>query len=292
MKEEEKKEFQSFLSRYQKSNGDKLLPNTIERYVYYFKQYDLSELDGQDLIDKMQEIVNDRPAQVLYATFRMYLRFRGIKKNDDLYRKLIPPPKRANSQSSYRHLQAKVLSRVEIERLIDESDLFGKMIFLVLFNTGCRREEFMNIKHKDIVILKKPEGNIYAKINIFGKGAKNREVYLEERTVNVIKQYYPYRIPDKYLVRFYGATGEELKHQEMALYYYVKKAIQRILNKKLSVHCLRASISTHLLNNKAGLKDVSRYLGHSSSITTERSYAKITTIQGVNAFQRINEGLK
>ncbi len=291
MMEEEKINFQNFLLKYQKNNGDKLLPNTIDRYTYYLKSYDLSNLDGQELVDKMQDVINHRPAQVLFATFRMYLQFRGYDKHHELYKKLIPPRKRANSQSSYRFFQSKTLSKTEVDKLIDESDSFGKMLFLLMFDTGMRRSEILSVRHKDINILRKPKNEIYAKISILGKGEKNRSVYLRKQSVEAIKKLYPYKIPEKKLIEFYGDDGKLLKCQDSALYYYVKKEIKRILGRNLSPHSLRHALGKHLADVGSDVLSISKYLGH-SDVKITQIYTRGNIHQGQQAFKNINKDLE
>jgi len=283
-------QFQKYLTKYQKRNGDKLLPRTIENYLYYMERYtdELSKLKGDALVQKCNEYLKARPSMPFYSAIRKWFEFIGEK---ELASKLEKPPKRANSQSSLRYLQSKILSRGELKRLYDESDDFTRMIFSILYDTGCRRSEVLSIRHKDIEVLKQPKDNIYVKIQIIGKGYKSRTVYLTKESLDLIRKVYPKKRPESMLIEFRKPDGNLYKFQEDALYRHVKKWCRKILGRDISPHNLRATLASHLSDTGADVLGISRLLGH-ADIGTTQIYTRSSVYPAKQAFQHIKDGLE
>lgn len=284
-------EYQKFLRKYQKTNGDKLLPKTIEMYSYYITPVidDLDNInDATALVAKMQELLEKRPTMTYYAAFKMYLLMQGHEKNSIVFKTLLRPKKRADSRSSLRYLQGKLVSRSELKRLYDESDDFTKMIFSVLFDTGCRRSEILSIRQKDIIISKQPKNNIYGYVDVIGKGYKNRRVFLTKESVDLIKKIHPRRNSEAPLIEFYGADKKPVKYQDTALYNHVKKHTERILGRSCSPHQFRASLASHLSDMGSDVLSISRLLGH-SDISTTQIYTRSSKLPAMKAFSHIND---
>ncbi len=164
----------------------------------------------------------------------------------------------------------KALSISDIKKLLNEmklSDLGEPWIIkrdialvMVLYGTGLRISEALNIKVKDI-------NN--DELVILGKGGKQRQVFILPIVKEHIQEYIkscPHFSVDGYL--FLGARGKKL-----ARTYFANRLqkIRRILNlpEILSPHSLRHSFATHLLNKDVDIRSIQQLLGHASLETTE-----------------------
>jgi len=153
----------------------------------------------------------------------------------------------------------KVLSKEEIKILINSTEnLKHKLVIKLLYSSGLRLQEIINLKRKEIDFDRK-----IIFVNS-GKGRKDRITLLsEELKIDLLKYFGSYKFHTDYL--FEGRVGK-----------YSKKSVQKILeksskklNKKVTPHMLRHSFATHLLESGTDLRYIQNLLGHSDLKTTE-----------------------
>lgn len=158
------------------------------------------------------------------------------------------------------------LSYNEMEDLLESIDIDTKnglrdrLLIEVLYATGCRVGELIEIKIKDINKNNKT-------IRIMGKGRKERIVYYGDYVVLYLEKYLKEneRNNDDYL--FLNDAKEKLIVQEVEA--IVKNIVEKIsLKTHVTPHTLRHTFATHLLNNGADIKTVQQLLGHSNLSTT------------------------
>lgn len=152
-------------------------------------------------------------------------------------------------------------------------------LICVLYETGCRVDELINIKITDITF----SGS--SSITITGKRNKVRIVPISDELVKVI---------EKYLNNYYIDYGEGLlfysknkrKYSRNGINYLVDVLIKNLrqeysdyYKKKYSPHSFRHSKATHLYNNGTPLLYIKDFLGHSTISTTEIYAKPDTTIQ-------------
>ena len=296
-------EFETFLKKVRKKNGDKLLPITIEKYVYFVSSYEKKFLplidNHEELINLMNKIVSQRPSLVIYSAFRMFLIFVGVDKKGDLIRKLRTPEKTPNAFTSKRFLQSKVLSRIELRRLFLEVDDETKLIFSLLYDTACRREELLKIKYSDITFINDEEdnkNNIFGEIKVVGKGAKSRIVYFGKVTYNLLMKLRPdimqEEAKNKKLFVFYKDKKKQIpyKKQDDYLYNLIKKKAKEILGRHITPHCFRHTKLTHLADEGADILGISRYAGH-ENISTSMIYVEISNRVGKLTFKNFSKNI-
>lgn len=153
----------------------------------------------------------------------------------------------------------KVLSKEEIKILINSTEnLKHKLVIKLLYSSGLRLQEIINLKRKEIDFDRK-----IIFVNS-GKGRKDRITLLsEELKIDLLRYFGSYKFHTDYL--FEGRFGK-----------YSKKSVQKILeksskklNKKVTPHMLRHSFATHLLESGTDLRYIQNLLGHSDLKTTE-----------------------
>jgi integrase/recombinase XerD len=102
--------------------------------------------------------------------------------------------------------------------------------------------------------------------------AKDRVTLLSPRLLELLRNYYKKYRPKEWL--FEGASGEQ--YSASSIQRIFKKALDRAkIRKKATVHTLRHSFATNLLERGADLRYIQVLLGHQSSRTTEK-YTHVT----------------
>ncbi len=161
-----------------------------------------------------------------------------------------------------------VLSKKEIENLLNcISNLKHKTILSLIYSGGLRISEAVNLEIKDI-------NSDRMVINIRGaKGKKDRIVMLSKKVLELLKIYYKEYRPSKYL--FEGDRAEKYSARSIQSVFH-KAKITSGINQNATVHTLRHSYATHLLEGGTDLRYIQELLGHSSSKTTE-IYTHVST---------------
>ena len=139
------------------------------------------------------------------------------------------------------------------------------LIFEILYQTGVRRSELINLKEKDI---DKSAGNI----KVMGKGNKERIIPVTNHLLKMIESY----VLEKQK-QFENLTTNNLLVSKKGLaldpkyvYTVVKNNLAKVSgSQRKSPHVLRHSFATHLTNNGAEINAVKELLGHSSLASTQ-----------------------
>lgn len=154
-----------------------------------------------------------------------------------------------------------VLSQAEVRKILRYySNQKHKTIFYLIYSGGLRVSEVIGLKINHIDSTR----GIIKIVN--SKGAKDREIPLSEVALEQLRIYYKAYRPKEYL--FEGQFGG--KYSTRSVQAMFRKAINELgIQKKVSVHTLRHSYATHLLENGTDLRIIQVLLGHKSSKTTE-----------------------
>jgi len=99
------------------------------------------------------------------------------------------------------------------------------------------------------------------------KGRKDRVVPISDKLIEMLREYYKMYKPQIWL--FEGQnTGEQ--YSEQSLQSVLKQAVAKSkIRKPVTLHWLRHSYATHLLESGTDLRFIQELLGHKSSKTTE-----------------------
>lgn len=156
-----------------------------------------------------------------------------------------------------------VLSREEVVQIIKSTkSLKYRTIFTLIYSAGLRISEATNLKISDV---SKANKTIFVKK---GKGKKDRYVMLSEKLLGYLREYYLAYRPNEYLFEN-DLEGGPL--EERSVQYVFADVVRRTkIKKKVSVHTLRHSFATHLVEKGVDIRYIQELLGHSSIVTTMR----------------------
>lgn len=136
-----------------------------------------------------------------------------------------------------------------------------QMALTLIYACGLRRSELINLKLEHLNSKRKT-------LTIFdGKGRKDRVLPISDKLLEQIKKYYFAYKPSIYLIE--GQNRGE-PYGETSLEKIFHKYLGTVLKKhNFTLHCLRHSYATHLLESGTDLRYIQELLGHKSSKTTE-----------------------
>lgn len=162
-----------------------------------------------------------------------------------------------------------VLSKEEVRELLEKtSNLKHKTMLSLIYACGLRCGELLRLKLE----------NIDTKRNLLiikqSKGRKDRITPLSAKTLNLLNEYYKTYKPKFYV--FEGQTGETMFDERSLQLALKSNLLKTNIKKPVTLHWLRHSYATHLLENGTDLRYIQELLGHNSSRTTE-IYTHVST---------------
>lgn len=163
-----------------------------------------------------------------------------------------------------------VLSKEEVKLILNSlRNIKHKTMLSLIYSCGLRRSELTNLSLKDVD----------SKRNLLiirqAKGKKDRIAPLSDKMIALLREYYLAYKPKKWL--FEGQFGAESKYDERSLASVLHAAVEKAkINKPVTLHWLRHSYATHLLEAGTDIRYIQEILGHSRSTTTE-IYTHVST---------------
>jgi integrase/recombinase XerD len=154
-----------------------------------------------------------------------------------------------------------VLSKQEVKRILEAlPNLKHRMMLSLIYACGLRRSELLNLQLSDV------QSDRRLLLIRQAKGKKDRVVPLSAKLLESLRQYYVQYRPQRYV--FEGQDGGQ--YSEASLAKVLKTSLERAgINKPVTLHWLRHSYATHLLESGTDLRYIQELLGHNSSRTTE-----------------------
>lgn len=175
-----------------------------------------------------------------------------------------------------------ILSHEEVARFLaapedDFSGIRDKVIFELLYSTGCRLSELIGINIADVQLEEKM-------ILVHGKGDKDRFVFLTPSAQEIVSLYIPLKSrrklpvdvsPDDKRALIVNNRGHRLTSQGVH-YVFHKYTTKLAIPKKITPHTFRHTFATHILDNNAGIRLVQELLGH-ENVSTTQIYSHISS---------------
>ncbi|HEX8931585.1 MAG TPA: tyrosine-type recombinase/integrase, partial [Patescibacteria group bacterium] len=269
------KQINQFLEHLEiEKNSSKLTIRDYRHYLEVFEKWFTTSLPGQSIekldlriirkyrvflankVDLKGKSLQKVTQNYYVIALRSFLRF--LIKNEI---KTLEPSKIDLPKTESRSL--KFLERDQIERLVTmpdtskEEGIRDRTILELLFSTGLRVSELVNLDHKQINLERREFG-------VIGKGGKARLVFISDRAAEWIQRYLEARtdVFKPLFIRYSRGVDDEDDGEKMRLSV---RTIERIVKKytqmarlpvDATVHTLRHSFATDLLTNGADLRSV------------------------------------
>jgi len=235
----------------------------FEEFINFYPRYDIDRIDEPMIVAFIRYLVTDRKVSVSYQNICInaikfyYERVLGGQRK--IYRVERPIKEKTLPV---------VLSEEEVIQLFKQvANLKHKAILMLTYSAGLRIGEVIRLKPTDI-----DSKRMQVRITQ-SKGKKDRYTLLSKKMVTLLRQYYKEYRPQQWL--FEGSGGQ--KYSDTSIQTILKNAACKAkIMKKITVHTLRHSFATHLLERGTDLRYIQSILGHDSSKTTE-VYTHITT---------------
>jgi len=236
----------------------------LKSFLVFYREKTISDIDNEDVIVYNNDFILKNSYSASYQnqiTNAIKLYFKTIRETkielDKIHR-----PKRSKTLPN-------VLSKEEVKAILEaHSNVKHKMMLSLIYSCGLRCGELLALQpvhidsKRNIVLIKN------------AKGKKDRIAPLSPKILVMLRDYYRVYKPSVYL--FEGQTAGE-RYSEKSLQSVLKQALQKANNTKpVSLHWLRHSYATHLLESGTDLRYIQELLGHNSSKTTE-IYTHVST---------------
>lgn len=182
-----------------------------------------------------------------------------------------------------------VLSHDEVWAIINTvATPQNKTYLTTVYTCGLRLHEALYLQTGDI-------DSQRMRIHVHrGKGAKDRFVPLPEATLRLLRDYWKLHRNSAWIFPRLGRSGKEgPAAKEPMSYTSVQGALRRVLKqlkfkKRVSIHTLRHSYATHLLEAGVNIRRIQQYLGH-ASLNSTMVYLHLTTQGHERAYGIIND---
>ena len=251
-------EFKNYLqSKRYSSSTVGTYAEALSTFLRYYANKPFSEIDNSDVIRFNNDYILQNKFSSSYQNQivnAIKLFFRTIE-NKVMETEKVHRPRTEK-------LLPNVLSKEEIKLILNaHGNIKHKAMLSLIYSCGLRRSELLNLKLNDI---DSKRGLVIIR---YAKGKKDRIAPLSDKVLYLLRDYFTAYKPKEWL--FEGQNGQG-KYDESSLAGVLKQALQKCkINKPVTLHWLRHSYATHLLENGTDLRYIQEILGHSRSTTTE-----------------------
>lgn len=244
--------------------------HTVKTYLFAFKEYTIwlgkdrapADQNTEDIRDFLYHWIKFKKASAtvqnqLINAIKFYFE-KVLKRDRTIYE--LPRPKKAVQLP-------KVFSEKEVQMLLQAPEnIKHQCILLTIYSTGVRLSELLNLRLQDIDS---------KRMSVFikgGKGKKDRYTVLSPMLLKHLRHYYKIYMPQYWLFE----SPDSGQYSARSVQQILRDAIEKSgVNSFGTVHTLRHSFATHLLENGTDLRYIQHLLGHNSTKTTE-IYTHIT----------------
>lgn len=228
----------------------------LKTFLKYYSHKSISEITNDDIIEFNNKYILANKLSASYQNqvvnaIKLFFRTIGDRLMET---EKIDRPKKSFKLPS-------ILSLEEVASMLNSLDnIKHKTMLAIIYSGGLRRSELLNMQIKDVdskrmlITIKE------------AKGKKDRIVPLSETTLDLLRKYYLEYKPKVYL--FEGQKGGKYTETSLEEVFHKAKKLAKI-NKNVSLHTLRHSYATHLLEGGTNLRYIQELLGHKNPKTTQ-----------------------
>ncbi|MFT4762707.1 MAG: integrase/recombinase XerD [Saprospiraceae bacterium] len=211
----------------------------------------LKQIERYIIMRRKQDNVSDSNLnQFINAINAFYVR---VLKQEDKVATIERPPKRKKLPN--------VFSEEEVQQILKSCDnIKHKCMLILTYSAGLRKQEVLNLQVRDLHFDRK---TLFVRN---GKGGKDRYTFFSKIAIKYIREYLQEYNPSIWL--FEGQTGGQ--YSPSSIQSVFEKARKKCdANPYVTLHGLRHSFATHLVEKGVPLHVVQELLGHGSIKTTE-----------------------
>lgn len=245
-------------------NTIKTYLDAMKSFLTFYNNKAVSDLDNADVIRYNNEYIlkNHLSASYQNQVVNAIKLFFKTEMYTNIEINKIHRPKRPK-------MLPNVLSKEEVKLILEaHTNIKHKTMLSLIYSCGLRRSELLNLKLSDID----------SKRNLVcirqSKGRKDRITPLSIKILEMLRDYYREYKPGTWL---FEGQQKGMRYSEQSLQSVLKLALEKTgISKPVTLHWLRHSYATHLLENGTDLRYIQELLGHNSSKTTE-IYTHVST---------------
>jgi site-specific recombinase XerD len=244
-------------------NTIRVYTECFKEFINYFSEKEINDITRSDIMDYQRYLVEKRCVSNSYQnqainSIKFYYE-RSLGGNRETY--YIERPRKEK-------ILPEVLSEEEVLLLLNSIDnLKHKCMIMTAYSGGLRVGELVSLKITDI-----DSKRMLITIRQ-AKGKKDRVTILSLVLLDLLRTYYKDYHPREYL--FEGIAGGT--YAVRSIQNVLKRACMKAgIRKHVTMHTLRHSFATHLLENNTDIRYIQELLGHTNPKTTQ-IYTHITT---------------
>ncbi len=297
------REFDDFICLKGYSRGKKTaFPSQVREFLFFVENRGISAITGVVALDVIHyyEYLRERPNQrregglsesmIRSHLFSLRLFFDYLMDAGEV----TASPAHLPKLSIGKHTQRQILTVAEIKEVNKACvTKMEKALIAIAYGCGLRRTEIALLDTNDVSLSK---GILTVRD---GKGGKSRTVPLSDAGVQTLRAYmveerptlFPHQGMETNPAFFINRAGERMKgdnlNNDLLKGILARTQNPVILGKNITLHCLRHSIATHLLDNGAEIEFVQEFLGHSlpdtSTLYSRRRKQRFHLYSKINA---------
>jgi integrase/recombinase XerD len=258
-------QFERYLkSKRYSENTIKTYGDVIKVFLRYFQSKQLEDISNEDIIAFNNDYIlannysSSYQNQFVNAVKLFFAKIQHKQLNPELIHRPRTERKLPN-----------VLSKEEVKAILESTkNIKHRAMLSLIYSCGLRCGELIHLKPTDI----DSKRNLVIIRN--GKGRKDRIVPLSPKILDLLREYYKSNKPKIYL---FEGQFEGIMYSDRSLQLVLKQSLQTAnIKKPVTLHWLRHSYATHLLESGTDLRYIQELLGHNSSKTTE-IYTHVST---------------
>lgn len=231
--------------------------DALRTFIKFHQNKKLEEISNRDIIVFNNEYILKNklsPSFQNQVVNGIKLFFRTVE-NQSINIESVHRPKRDK-------LLPNVLSKEEVKLILSAPrNIKHRAMLSLVYSCGLRRSELLNLRLTDI---DSKRGLVIVRM---AKGKKDRIVPLSQKVLILLREYFIAFKPNYWL---FEGQDKKSKYDERSLQQVLKQSLEKAnITKPVTLHWLRHSYATHLLENGTDLRYIQEILGHSRSTTTE-----------------------
>jgi integrase/recombinase XerD len=240
--------------------------------IYEIGDKQIEELTLADIRRWRNELSKTRHINTVrnYITrLRAVLNYCSIRGVQCLDVRLVPIPKREATVPTF-------LSSEQVDAMISHAyNVRNAFIVSLIYSSGIRLSELIALNRGQIQ---------HRRFTVIGKGSKPRLCFIDERTENLMDQYFATREDHESAL----VVSYESKHRMTAtnIQLLIRNSAKRAgIKDKVTPHTLRHSFATNFLQNNGNMRYLAELLGHASLETTQM-YAHVVNNDLQSAYEK------